>query len=168
MEPDVLEELYRAYYREAYLYTFSLCGNHHITEDIVSEAFVRAYVAVDSPSSSFKYWLLVVCKNLWIDASRKSKYLVPMKDIEDGAIIEDYVLEKVLKRERNKALYSEIMKLNPKVREVVVLYYYGSIPIKDIARLLEMNYSAVKTMLCRGRLKLKDLLIEADRKGEKL
>ena len=54
MEPDILEMLYRKYYQSAYTYTLSLCKNKAIAEDIVSEAFVKAFVGVENDNKNFK------------------------------------------------------------------------------------------------------------------
>ena len=43
MRRDTLEELYRAHYRPALLYTLSLCGDPAQAEDIVSAAFETPY-----------------------------------------------------------------------------------------------------------------------------
>ena len=42
MRRDTLEELYRAHYRPALLYTLSLCGDPAQAEDVVSAAFETA------------------------------------------------------------------------------------------------------------------------------
>ena len=42
MEPRTLEELYRRYAGELYLYAYSLCQNEAQAQDLTAEAFCRA------------------------------------------------------------------------------------------------------------------------------
>ena len=60
MRRDTLEELYRAHYRPALLYTLSLCGDPAQAEDIVSAAFETALLTLEEGSPGFRYWLLKV------------------------------------------------------------------------------------------------------------
>ena len=41
-----LEELYKMYFRDVYLYIKSLSGNAHIAEDITSETFFKAIKSI--------------------------------------------------------------------------------------------------------------------------
>ena len=43
MQPDILEELYQNYYDAAYAYTLSLCKNREDAEDLVADAFIKAF-----------------------------------------------------------------------------------------------------------------------------
>lgn len=39
MNADSIEKFYRLYSKDVYIYTFSLCKNQHLAEDIMQEAF---------------------------------------------------------------------------------------------------------------------------------
>jgi DNA-directed RNA polymerase specialized sigma24 family protein len=41
VDSESIKELYEKYYKEIYIYTVSLCQNHAVAEDIVSEALLR-------------------------------------------------------------------------------------------------------------------------------
>jgi RNA polymerase sigma-70 factor (ECF subfamily) len=55
-----------------------------------------------------------------------------------------------------------IAKLPEKYRLVVHLFYYEDLPIAQIAKVLELTESAVKSRLKRAREKLEPMLKEAD------
>ena len=74
MEKDILEELYRKYYSGTLLYCTALCTDTALAEDIVADAFVKAYLSLPDDVPSFQYWLLRVCRNLWLDHLRKNKW----------------------------------------------------------------------------------------------
>ena len=50
-----------------------------------------------------------------------------------------------------------LMRLEPEYREVLYLYYVEQYRVKEIAGILEKNPNTVKTMLSRGRKKLKKI-----------
>ena len=74
MDQEILEALYRRHYSAAILYCMSLCGDEHLAQDLVSDAFIKAYLSLPDEIPSFQYWLLRVCKNIWIDHLRKQKF----------------------------------------------------------------------------------------------
>jgi len=162
LDKDILEELYKKYYNTAYLYTLSLCKSKELAEDIIADAFVKAFVSLNE-AKSFKYWLLVVCRNLWIDSLRKQKKLskLPLEDIvlESGDEKLDY---KLLLTERNRYIYTSISKLSETYKEVLILFYYGELSIAEISKLTKITPMNVKTLLHRGRKKLKEILEEKD------
>lgn len=71
MEPRTLEELYRRYAGELYLYAYSLCQNEAQAQDLTAEAFCRALLALDGADAGWRSWLYKVCRNLWLDQVRR-------------------------------------------------------------------------------------------------
>ena len=55
-------------------------------------------------------------------------------------------------------LYDLVMKLPPKYRQVVYLYYYEEFSVKEVAEMVKISETAVQTRLQRARKKLKDQL----------
>lgn len=50
------------------------------------------------------------------------------------------------------------MKMAPKYRQVVYLYYYEEFSVKEVANILRISETAVQTRLQRARKKLKEQL----------
>ena len=73
MQYELLTELYGKYYHRAYLYALSLCREKSWAEDIVSEAFEKAMLTLEDGGQGFLYWLLRVCRNLFLDEVRRRK-----------------------------------------------------------------------------------------------
>ena len=72
MEADILEELYREHHSAALLYCIALCGDEQLAQDLTADAFIKAYLSLPDRIPSFRWWLLRVCRNLWIDQLRGS------------------------------------------------------------------------------------------------
>ena len=83
MEPRTLEELYRRYAGELYLYAYSLCQNEAQAQDLTAEAFCRALLALDGADAGWRSWLYKVCRNLWLDQVRRSRRLAPVESSRD-------------------------------------------------------------------------------------
>lgn len=154
MKQDVFEELFREHYNGAVLYTYSMCRNYALSEDIVSNAFYKALNILDD-TASFRYWLLRVCKNAVVDAARKKKRTVKLtEDIADGTDVAD----EIISDEEYRALYRAIGLLSEDYREIITLFYFEELGVKEIARLVAKSEDNVKVSLYRARKKLKELL----------
>lgn len=75
MDNDIFDTLYRRYYAPALLYAQSLCRSRHLAEDLVQEAFCRAWLSLPDDVPSFRGWLFRVLRNLLIDHQRRQKHL---------------------------------------------------------------------------------------------
>lgn len=154
-----MEELYRNYYAGAILYCTALCGNPTIAEDIVADAFVKAYLSLPNEVPSFQYWLLRVCRNLWLDQLRRSKHFASdaaLEFIPDHRTPESVYLE----NERLHALWAAITSLSPLDRELVTLHYFMGLPLHEIAVIIGKSYTAVRQRLSRLRKTLRQRMEE--------
>lgn len=158
-ENDILEQLYRRYYGSAVLYTLSLCGSQHLAEDIVSEAFVKAYLSLPSEIPSFQFWLYRVCKNLWLDHLRRQKFQAG-EDALWNLADQDTPESRYIRSEQNRALWHAIASLPPLDRELVTLHYFSGLPLNEIAPLLGKSHAAVRQRLSRLRHTLKQRMEE--------
>ena len=153
-ETEILEQLYRRYYSAAYLYCLSITGDAHIAQDLVSEAFVKAYLSLPNDVPSFRYWLFRVCKNLWIDYCRKVRYLTGPEALE--FIPDPHTPESIyLQNEQKKALWEALNTLSPTDREIITLHYFSGLPLTEIAALTGKSHDAIRQRMVRLRQKLK-------------
>ncbi|MGG7057251.1 RNA polymerase sigma factor [Clostridium nigeriense] len=154
-----IEKIYKIYYKDLYLYAFSICKDYHITEDVVSETFYRAFVTIDKCEGNIKYWLLYVCKNLIVDYYRKNKKIT-YKDIEEDLRSEENIIFKIIKEEEKRELFNAILQLPETYREVIILFYFMNLKTSEIAKNLTLSEGATRNILYRGRQKLAKILRE--------
>ena len=138
MEPRTLEELYRRYAGELYLYAYSLCQNEAQAQDLTAEAFCRALLALDGADAGWRSRLYKVCR--------------------PELAAEGDVLEELLQEERRRAVYRAVQALSPVDREIVTLHYYGGLSLKEAGEAMGLTPGAARTLLCRARKKLKSRL----------
>ncbi len=158
MKSTAWENLFKRHYNEALLYVYSFCHNRTLAEDIVQEAYVRAIRSIDEEKDGFKFWLLKVCRNCYFDALRKNKKL---EAIENDMPSSDSLVDDVIQKEEYRALYKAVSLLKDSYQEVVRLYYFDSMSVKEIASIIGESSDNVKIQLYRARLKLKELLEES-------
>ena len=159
MKHDAIEELFLKYYNDALLYTLSLTKNPLLAEEIVSDAFYTALKTADNEVRSFKAWLLKVCRNLFLNGLRKSRRLTELNEnIQDSG--ED-LLDGIIRKEEYRALYRAISLLNENYKEIITLFYFEDLSVKDIAMVTGKSEAVVKVSLFRGREALKKILSEA-------
>ena len=158
MHSDILDELYRQYYGAALLYVLSLCRDRALAEELVHDAFVKAYLSLPDDAPSFPFWLMKVCRNLWYDHARRRKFLSnqPVPERINETTPETLLLQK----EESAALWRGIAQLDTADRELLTLHYFAARPVAELAVLLSLTPTAARQRLHRARLKLRRILEE--------
>ena len=76
-----LEELYRRYAPDVYRFVFWLSGDRHMTEDVTSETFVRAWAdAKNLRMETVKGYLIAIARNLFLQQRRRSGRLAELDE----------------------------------------------------------------------------------------
>ena len=141
------------------LYCITLCGDAHLAQDLVADAFVKAYLSLPGETPSFQFWLLRVCKHLWYDYIRKKKPLL-LEDIPESTPCFDTPETLCLAAERQQVLWKAIYALPMPDRELVTLHYYSRLSLQQIAALTGKSHAAVRQRLRRLRQTLRKRLEE--------
>ena len=69
---------------------------------------------------------------------------------------QESVEQTVIQNDEDHQLASAVMNLPIKYREVIYLFYFEEMPIKEIAAVIEVKENTVKTRLRRGKELLKE------------
>lgn len=150
-----LERIYRTYKDNIYAIGFNYFGDPTDADDIVQETFYKlskSNTAFEN-EDHIRNWLIRVavneCKRTSMSFWRKKR-----------KPLDDYIDSLVFESEDEGDLFSEVMKLKPKYRQVIHLFYYEGYSTDEISRLLKISRSAVTTRLARARKQLKEHLQE--------
>lgn len=160
MTNNDIENIYNTYYKELYLYVLSLCKDHYIAEEIVSDTFYKALISINQCHTHIKFWLYRVSKNLWIDSLRKKKHFTNDTLEENTLSSKEDILDKILSDERRKSIYNAVITLPNTYKEVIILYYFCSFSLNNIAESMNISQGAARTLLYRARNKLRLILKE--------
>ncbi len=130
-------------------------------EDIVQDVFLGTYQNIKSfdRTQKFSPWIYRIAHNSFVNALRKKSYSpVTLPDFD--TLLTHHVAEDPLKREREqKEMRAMIEKgladLQPKYREVLILYYLEDMSYKEIADILQTPQGTVGIRLKRAKESLR-------------
>jgi len=145
-----------------------MLGNPSEAEDIAQQVFLRIWksAARYEPRAKFTTWMFTITRNLVFNEvrRRKRKPAVSIEEREEAThlVVEDTQTaspgENVLQRELERAVDDAIQALPEKQRIGVILRRYEEMPYEEIAKVLGLSVSAVKSLLFRARAQLKESL----------
>ncbi len=162
MDRQTLEKLYNQYATEVYLYAFSLCKSHHDAQELVSDTFFKALLSTYKINSNFKYWLLRVCKNSWLDGLKKRKYLSD-QSIEEIKVVSNIdATISLISDEERRILYEAIQNMPRSYNEIITLYYYCDMTLIEISEIMNISNGASRMLISRARKYLKEQLNKED------
>ncbi|MCG1023778.1 MULTISPECIES: RNA polymerase sigma factor SigW [Sutcliffiella] len=169
-DQDAFAEIVEIFKDKIYQLVYRMIGNSHEAEDIAQEAFIRAYININSfdVNRKFSTWLYRIATNLTIDRIRKKKpdyYLDAEVAGTEGLTMYSQVAadialpeEEVETMELQGEIQRQILKLPDKYRSVIVLKYIDELSLIEISEILEIPVGTVKTRIHRGREALRQQL----------
>lgn len=124
--------------------------------DAVQETFLKAYRALPSfrGDCSEKTWLIRIAINVCKSMQRSAWFRHNDRRITP----EDLPIATEMAPEGNSELMCAIMQLAPKWKEIIMLYYWQNMNVKEIADALGIAQSTVSNRLKHAREALHDML----------
>ncbi len=178
-DPDAFTTLVNQYDRYIYGLALRITGNREDAEDVMQEAFIKAYTHLGKfrEDARFYTWLVRIAVNEALMKFRKNKSAKHLSldeplEMDDNSLmpreIEDWAdnpEEQYATAELQKILAEAIEKLGPQNRIVFVLRDVENFSTDEAASMLGLSVPAVKSRLLRGRLQLREDLNRYFRKG---
>lgn len=136
--------------------------SHENADDVVQEAFIKAWLNIDSFQGSSKIytWLYRIAVNESLSFLRKkrTKLFLPIVDVERqlSAIVDD--ITQFDGDEIERRLQKALLKLPEKQRVVFTIRYHEDLKFSELATILEMSEGGVKSTYHLAVKKLKDFL----------
>ena len=146
-----------------------------LAEDLAQEVFLRVYKSREryQPEARFTTWLYRIAMNLALNAIRDRKDAVsetPDGDSDSGSVFDRFadpqptVEERLMQGDRQRLIRQAVEALPERQRAAVILHKYQEVDYRQIAKILSLTESAVKSLLFRAyetlRVRLEPLLRE--------
>lgn len=160
---ECVTELFRKYSDEILRMCCLYLKDYQLAEDAVQETYLKVYRYYDSfkGESGRKTWMIRiainVCKTF---LKRKEQGELPY----ENSVLETNIgagsasaFQEILE---NSVVSKAITELSPEIREVILLYYYQELKLKEIAKLLDLPMTTVVYRQQRGKKELKKILGE--------
>ena len=167
-DPDLLDRLIEQYHFRLFRYLLYVTGNKERAEDFFQETWIRVLERGHQydGKSKFEVWLFAIARHLVIDwhRSKKPQSLDTLTDPEREhplqLVNENAVspLHQVLGQENEEIVQTSLQKIPAIYREVLVLRFQEELQIDEMAGVLSIPLSTVKSRLYRGLQALRGAL----------
>lgn len=153
-DADAFSQLIECYSKRLYAYFYRLTGRPHVSEELLSDLFIRLVNKIHSfQGGSFEKWLFTVASNLFKDYLRQQ--------YREKRFLEKRA-EQLLTAERSMnqenlaldTLQLALEKLDSETSELITLRYYGDLSFKELA---EMRDEPIGTTLSKVHRSIKKL-----------
>ena len=184
-DQEAITLLYERTSNKAYYLSFQLVKDEDTAQDILQDAYIKAFGSLDmlSDPEKFQGWLDTIVVNKSKDFLKKKKPVLFSRmtvgepggsgenekevDFEDDSMA--FSPEKTMDYKETKRLIAEMIdELPEEQRMAVILRYLEDMPVAEIARVMECSEGTVKSRLNYGRKSIKAKVLELEKKGTKL
>jgi RNA polymerase sigma-70 factor, ECF subfamily len=151
--------LYNRYKHSAYVYCLKILGDADAAKDIVQGVFLKVYERRSQllHPERFKSWLLMIARNDCLTTMRKASWTAELPE-ESEDTVTSLPSSAVEKDEEIALVARAIARLKPDMKEVVILREYENLSYKEIADVLGVAESTVKSRLFSARQQLYEKL----------
>ncbi len=171
---SAFRELLTRYERPVFSLIYRMVRDRTLAEDLAQEAFIRAFNAIGSYNTSYKFsnWIFKIANNHTIDYLRKRKldtvsihgspHATTPDEVSQTRLVlqssDENPHELVEHKELGGQIESAIGELREEYRTVILLRHVEGYAYDEIAEIMELPLGTVKTYLHRARNELKNLL----------
>lgn len=150
-------ELYEQTSSAVYGFALSILKNRHDAEDVMHDAFIKAYTAAVTyrPMGKPLAWMLTIVRNLCYSRMRAGGVCEDIAEYEDLVRSDDHgsVLDRIV-------LQEALSKLDFEERQIVILHSLTGLKHREIAEILDLPVGTVLSKYNRSIKKLKKQLDE--------
>lgn len=162
---DLIDEIMNKYGQEVLQLVYSYVNNKEVAEDLTQDIFVKCYKSLHTykGNSNLKTWLWRIainhCKD-YLKSWYNKKVIVTEDDFTYMESQKESVEQIVIQSAEDSRLASALMNLPIKYREVIYLFYYEELSIKEIAIVIDVKENTIKTRMKKAKELLKKGLEE--------
>ena len=174
---QAFETIYNETVRTAYYVAKRILLDEDATEDVLQEAYIAVFNHLaEYKTGNLQGWIDTIVANRAKNyLRRKNPIFFSEMETEENPVVE-FEEEKIEFRPDEKVDYDETQRLileivdnlSPEQRLSVMLFYFEEKSVKEIAELCECSENTVKSRLNYARKKIKEDVLELEKKGTKL
>jgi RNA polymerase sigma factor (sigma-70 family) len=145
----------------AYTLAMSIVKNDSVAQEVVQDAFFRAYRGLPSfkGNAIFRTWFYKITVNEGLKRYKKmKKEIISFHENYDQTISDDNILFRAEEPDQIEKIKRALLVLPPKESLVLRLYYLEEQDIKMVCHITGMSSSNVKVIMFRARKNLSKLM----------
>lgn len=156
-----IEAVYRAYFRDIYLYLLSLTRDEKLSEDLTSETFLKAMKNIGSfrGDTDIRVWLCQIGKNSYFSYLRKNRGTISIEtgpELPSGMDLE----QRISDRDSSVRIHRILHRMEEPYKEVFTLRFFGELGFRDIAALFGKSENWACVTYHRARKKIRERMEE--------
>jgi RNA polymerase sigma-70 factor (ECF subfamily) len=161
---DAMRELIDSHKDRLFAFVLRTVRDFHDAEEICQEAFLKAFRALDSFNSEYRFstWLFTIGYRLCLNQMRRKKDMTGDVDFTTFTAgeptAESVSVQSEEARRLKRVIWDAVDKLSTAQRATVLLFYQHQQGCAEIAGILQLPVATVKSHLHRARAKLKEVL----------
>ncbi|KPK41939.1 MAG: hypothetical protein AMJ65_08440 [Phycisphaerae bacterium SG8_4] len=158
-EAQCFSQVVDRYSGRCYGYFYRLTGNNDISDELLSELFVKFVEKIGSyKGGSFEGWLFKIASNIFHDhlrsKQRRKKLLETQKTLLESEVIEFRQSD----GEQIDRLQKQLGRLDRDTKELITLRFYSQLSFKEIAQVRSEPIGTTLAKMHRGLKKLRLLM----------
>jgi len=163
-DDSAFEYLVQKYRRPMLSFMYRMAHNTAVAEDLAQEVFLRVYRSREKYEASAKFttWLYRIASNLAVNHARDTRHQRPENivsldepdqdtgltmDLPDTSLTAE---EAMVRRERLAAIRQRVEALPERQRLALIMHKYQQMDYRQIAEVLKLSESAIKSLLFRA------------------
>ena len=156
---DVMEKIYLEYKEKVFRYVRGKVRNLADAEDVTSEIFLRVQTSLDSydeEKATLSTWIYTITHNAICNYYREqSKRALSLDENALYSNRDDDVMAEIENELLKESLALALETLTEREQDIIVLYYYHEIPLRDVAIKMGITYTNAKFIKHQAINKLK-------------
>ena len=157
---DAFKRLYELHSSSALRLAGAIMKNNESCKDIVQIAFIRAYEyrANYNPNKEFVFWFNKILINECRRALKRSNNICAMNEYKYSEA--NQTRRDTYRFEKFELLYDALQAITDEMRIPLLLKYINGYKESEIAVVLSLKASTVKSRLYEGRKKVKEIMLK--------
>ena len=154
-DEDAFAELYRRHHDRIFRYCLYRLGEAHEAQDVVQEAFTRAWVKAPRIQGDLHFypWLRTIAGNLCTDVGRRRARVQPASELDPGSTDGDQ--ERIIQMMDAALVKQAIARLPERHRQILEMREHEGLSYEQLADRTGTSVGTVESLLWRARQGLK-------------
>lgn len=163
VDKDYSKLIFDLYYKSAYNAAYFYCGDSMMSEEAAQESIFKAIKKIDQlrDADKIEAWIKRIAINNVNSMINKNKKVIsldsvaPMIDSVESS--PEFVVQT---KDSMEAVNRAVNLLDPEMKQIIFLFYYQEMKVKDISIFLDKPEGTIKTLLHRARALIRNKLIK--------
>jgi len=158
-DAQCFSQLVDMFANRCYGYFYRLTGNHDISDELLSELFVKLVEKIGSyKGGSFESWLFKISSNIFNDHLRSKQRRKKLLEVQKKQLKAQITEPKKSDNEHIDKLQRQLKRLDMDTRELIMLRFYSQLSFKEIAQVRSEPLGTTLAKMHRGLKKLREFM----------